>query len=117
MAERPKVGDPGYEGSARQANTKKWNSRTCSKSGTELLAGLCPCGARSRAGATLITPRCLSAIGAFLRVPFDVAPYASRCAPSRARRARLEEPGENHRFCGGIELPKKLRLRPPGPQR
>ena len=46
-AKVPKVGDPGYEGSARQANTKKWNGRTCSKSGTELLAGLCPCGARS----------------------------------------------------------------------
>jgi len=46
-AKVPKVGDPGYEGSARQARTKKWNARTCSKSGTELLAGLCHCGARS----------------------------------------------------------------------
>ena len=46
-AKIPKVGDPGYEGSSRQRGTKKYNSRTCSKSGTELLAGLCPCGARS----------------------------------------------------------------------
>ena len=41
--------------------------------------------------ATLITPRCLSAIRAFLRVPFNVAPYASpapRVTRLAARAAR-----------------------------
>ena len=40
----PKVGEPGYEGPSRQKGTQKWDSRTCSNSGTEVVAFLCPPG-------------------------------------------------------------------------